>query len=35
MENGNGEVIDLLENTTLFIVRAINPQELQQKGAVR
>jgi hypothetical protein len=35
MENGNGEVIDLLENTTLFIVRAINPQELQQKGAAR
>jgi HD-GYP domain-containing protein (c-di-GMP phosphodiesterase class II) len=33
-ENGKGQVIDLLENTTLFIVRAINPQELQQKGAV-
>ena len=34
-ENNDGQVIDLLENKTLFIVRALNPRELKPKGAGR
>ncbi len=32
-DDNSGEVIDLLNNKTLFIVRAINPQELNRKKA--
>ena len=31
-DNGNGQVIDLLETKTLFIIRAINPHELAKAG---
>lgn len=34
-ENGDGQVIDLLETKTLFIIRAINPHELKKSGGTR